>query len=511
LPFPAAAPRTRRTPRPYQLRGLGQLREKAEAGKRRLLCVAPTGAGKTTIAGEVIDKAKAKGLRSVFLAHRKELIDQCSKRLDDQGIEHGVIMANHPRWLPWLPVQVASVQTLSMRLDKIPPFDLYIIDEAHRSLARTYREIVAMNPKARLLGLTATPWRADGRGLGGELYEDLVVVATPAELRDLGYLVPVSGFAFDKPDLSKVKTTAGDYNENELGALMGQTQLVGNVVAQWKAHAAGLRTVVFAVHVEHSQSLARQFKEAGVRAEHLDGTTPKAERERILQGLAAGTIEVVCNVGVLTEGWDCPRVECGILARPTQSVGLYLQMVGRLLRPVCRGCGKDCDWRLPSCPACGSADLKRLARLHDHAGSVTAHGLPFDEREYSLEAAPKKKKKKKGEEEPETVRTCMARLADGGMCMALYNPAEHECCPVCGFCPEPRKIVEVEGRAVPLEELEKRAAAAKHDREKRYLEYVRLLGIAKSKGYKTGWASNAYKAQFKCWPEWMWQRRLGVA
>ncbi|MFN7130780.1 MAG: DEAD/DEAH box helicase [Myxococcales bacterium] len=458
--------------RDYQVRAIEGIRSRIRAGKKRVLLVSPTGSGKTVTAAEVIRSAVSRGTKVVFLAHRRELINQCSAKLDSFGVEHGIIQGSHPRYRPWEPVQVASVQTLRKR-ERKPEAQLIVVDEAHHARAATYERIFAAYPQAPILGLTATPWRTDGKGLG-DLFEDVVVAATPAELVEQGHLVPCDGYAFDAPDLSKVKVTAGDYDEGELGELMSGTKLVGNIVQQWLAHAGGVRTVVFAVHVAHSKQLVEQFRASGVAAEHVDGEMPVEEREAILARLKSGETRVVSNCQILTEGWDLPELGCVIMARPTKSVGLYLQCVGRGLRP---------------------APGKLVARLHDHAGCAFEHGLPTDDRDYSLEGSPVKKRGAKGAPAP-SVRTCER-------CFALYPPAL-EACPRCGLSNAKRltQVIEVEGTAIPLSEV--KTYVKTDERSKRNL-YMHLLRTAQEKGRKLGWAWHVYKDKFNEPPprEWL--------
>src|SRR4051812_17763633 len=189
--------------RDYQSVALDAIRAKLRSAVRSVLLVAPTGSGKTTIAAEMIRGAVARQGAVLFLAHRKELIDQCSARLDGVGVEHGVIMAGHRRVAPGCPVQVASIPTLVKRLDRLPRATLIVVDEAHHARAGTYGSVLGSYPGVPVIGLTATPWRLDNRGLG-ELFEDLVVASTPRELIAAGHLVPFTGFAYDIPDLKGI-------------------------------------------------------------------------------------------------------------------------------------------------------------------------------------------------------------------------------------------------------------------------------------------------------------------
>lgn len=457
--------------RDYQSGALDALRAKVAAGIRRLLLVAPTGSGKTTIAAEMIHGACARQGAVLFLAHRKELIDQCSQRLDGVGVDHGVIMAGHRRVAPGCPVQIASIPTLVRRLDQLPRATLVVVDEAHHARAGTYSAILDRYPGVPVIGLTATPWRLDNKGLG-ELFEETVVASTPAALIAAGHLVPFTGYAYDIPALRDVKRTGADYNQHGLELVMGRSQLAGNVVEQWITHCPGRRTVVFAVSVSHSRDLVARFRAAGVRAEHLDGTTPAPLRASILARLADGSLDVVSNVNVLTEGWDLPELEVCVLARPTLSVGLYLQMVGRVMRPT---------------------SGKSVARIHDHAGCILRHGLPDDERSYELTGDPRRTAEKF---KLPPIRTCQE-------CFAVY-PAARSVCPVCGMrnpVGQRAPIAEVAGEAIPIEQL--RADPLREHRE-RVAFLDRYMKIAAESGRKPGWAAWKYKDRYGEWPPAGW-------
>jgi superfamily II DNA or RNA helicase len=214
-----------------------------------------------------------------------------------------------------------------------PPADLVVVDEAHHVLAQSYKRILEIYPRAIVLGLTATPCRGDGRGLGNA-FDVLIEAASVGDLVEQKYLVPTVVYAPVRPDLTGIQVKRGDYVEEQLAARMNTAQLVGDIVEHWHRLAGPRRTVVFATGVGHSRHIRDEFRRAGVLAEHLDGSTPTDERDRILAQLAAGQIDVVTNAMVLTEGWDSPSVSCLVLARPTKSLGLYRQMVGRVLRPA---------------------------------------------------------------------------------------------------------------------------------------------------------------------------------
>lgn len=443
--------------RPYQVEAVERVRALVRRGTRRILLVLATGGGKTSVASELIRQVVARGNRALFVAHRRELITQAYQRLLDFGLptdQVGVIMASDPRRRPGALVQVASIDTLRNRPK--PRADLVIRDEAHRALAKTDRELAEHYPKAVLVGLTATPYRADGKGLG-DAYDELVVVASPRELIAQGFLVEPRVFtvpASALPDLSRVQVRAGDYDQKALESAVDQKAIVGNIVEHWRKHADGVRTIVFATSVAHSKHIAERFREAGVAAEHLDGETPAEERDGILGRLGTGQTLVVSNVNVCTEGWDQPAVKCAILARPTKSTGLYLQMAGRILRPY----------------------QSQQAIILDHAGCVMEHGLPQDERQFSLEGTKKKRAGAAGEAPAKTCPECFAVLA-----------LSIRVCPECGtVLSQPREDVE----ETPDELVEVTVD------DVRRLEWQRLTALAALRGYKEGWAFHRFREKF---------------
>lgn len=348
--------------RAYQDDAVAKLRDNFRNGLRAQLLVMPTGAGKTATASKIIAAALRKGNRILFLAHRKELIDQCSKTLDEFGVDHGIIKGKHWRNRPDLPVQVASVQTLIRRAR--PDAHVVILDEAHRALNATNTTIVGWYPDALKLGLTATPWRLDGRGLGA-LYQAIVAPITMQEAIDARYLLPLRIYEPERPDLKGLARTGGDYNQKQLGKRLKENpKRIGNIVQHWKDLGEGQRTVVFAVNVADSREIVRQFVEAGIAAEHLDGDTNETDRDAILARLASGATQVVSNVDVLVEGYDLPSLGCVVLAKPTLSLTRFLQMVGRGMRPY---------------------GEQRYCIVLDHAGCVHRHRDPTEDRHWSLE------------------------------------------------------------------------------------------------------------------------------
>jgi DNA repair protein RadD len=296
--------------RPYQHDVIAEVEAAVAAGQRRIIVVAPTGSGKTVVAAEIIRRELARGRSSLFLAHRREIIAQTSERLTEHGMPlgvHGVILAGRDAELrPQALVQVASIDTLlarAIRRDamRLPQAAIVIFDEAHRVRGRTRERLLKQYPDAILIGLTATPCRADGRGLGN-LFEVMLVGPQVSELTKIGALVPAKVYGPVRSDVTKgVGTSQGDYVISQLSRRMNTDVLVGDIVRDWLAHGEGRPTVVFAVDIAHSVNIRNQFVGAGVPAEHLDCNTPTEQRAQILRRLAAGEIKVVSNAMVLTE------------------------------------------------------------------------------------------------------------------------------------------------------------------------------------------------------------------
>jgi DNA repair protein RadD len=346
--------------RDCQLDSVDRLRDSVRDGNRAILLGAVTGFGKTVVAAHVIRSAVEKGKSVLFLAHRQELVYQCSEKLRKFEVPHGIIMAGElPTWS--CSVQVASKDTLyarafrSKKID-LPPADLVIPDEAHRSMSKTWLRLLNhyRDAGSTVIGLTATPARGDGRGLG-EFYQDIVYGASYGELISLGFLVPTRVFAPYRPNLKGISITNGDYNQTELGKRMDKAVLVGDIYENWAGVAYDRPTILFASSVDHSLHCREMFRKHGVRTEHVDGKTPDDERKDIFRRFMNGDIQVLCNMGICVEGIDLPLASCCVLARPTRSIVLYKQMVGRTMRP-----------------AEGKAD----AIVLDHAGAVFMHGFP---------------------------------------------------------------------------------------------------------------------------------------
>jgi DNA repair protein RadD len=491
--------------RPYQSAGIDRTRFAVNsllaAGRPpRVLITGPCGCGKGTVISTLQSLALRRGNRSISITHREELVLDLAERITREvGRRPGVILAGATPD-PTNPVQVASIQTLARR-DK-PPADLVNIDEAHRGAADSYVDVIEYYPKATIIGLTASPCRLSGRALG-DVFEELVELVKPAQLVEEGFLVPVTGFAYDAPDLRGVRRAAGDYAVGELAALMGSQRLRGNVVEQYLRHAAGTRAIVFSVNVEHSKALAAEFRSAGVRAQHLDGETPRDQRKVAFAAFASGAIEVLCNVQLFTEGVDLPAIETVILARPTLSLAMAIQMIGRGRRPLPCECGLIPHWRNATC-TCGRPVLKRSVRIHDHAGVIFQHGLPDEPRVWTLKGDYRPGTGKKSE--PSTaLRTCR-------QCFAIYL-ADRDDCPMCGHRNPAKKRVtrNASGVAVAIANLERKAEPPPSDANQMKRYFLYCLGIEREKKHKRLYAEMRFMGTYKHWPKLAKQWRAEFA
>jgi superfamily II DNA or RNA helicase len=440
---------------------------------KRIILVAPTGAGKTVIASAIIKEFVRSYREVLVLAHRREIIGQTSKKLRDLGISHGIIQAGSPS-TPMASVQVASIATLwhrAIRSDRmeLPPAKLVVIDECHHAPARSYRKIIDAYPDTIILGLTATPCRGDGRGLGG-IFETIIECPQVAELIEQGYLVKTRVYAPSTPDLTGVRVQAGDYVESQLAECMDRQKLIADIVGTWHKYGEGRKTVCFATGVGHSVHLRDEFIKSGVRAEHIDGGTPKAERDDTLARLAAGDITLVTNCMVLTEGWDMPEVGTCILARPTKKMGLFRQMIGRVLRP---------------------APSKADAIILDHSGAVFKHGLPEDRVDWflspDLHAGSPDHAARGG--------PGGAKLLDCSQCGTLREGGKP--CPHCGFLPVRKPdLVMVKDGELALVDNGKAGKAEPNV----HAWHAMLVAIGLENGYKPGWAAYKFKEKFGNWP-----------
>lgn len=447
--------------RDYQQTAVDQIRDAFRRGVKNVLFQGPTGMGKTVLFSYIAKSAAAMGKRVCIIVHRHELLTQTVAKLG--RVETGVICNGYTPYAT-RQIQVASIQSLVNRMHRYDNFDLMIFDEAHHAVSNQWRKVVDNYTSAKILGVTATPMRADGRGLG-EIFHELIPGPDVSWLTERGYLSPVEAYAPSTIDVSGVHTSHGDYQRAELAVACDTPTITGDAIKHYRTHADGLPVIAFCVSVKHAQHVAEQFRAAGYMARKIDGANSDTERKGMLAGLAHGDIDVLTSCDLISEGVDVPVVSCGIMLRPTKSLGLALQQMGRVLRP---------------------APNKDKAIILDHAGLCLRHGLPDTPREWSLEGAEKCEK-------ADAAKRALKRCPE---CFALH-PARPSC-PSCGH------VYQVEGRDVDQRDgdLVKITGPIILPPKKKVDEEVRkarsedeLRKIAESRGYKQGWVDHILRSR----------------
>lgn len=459
------------TLRPYQQTAVDALRASFAAGRRAPLFVLPTGGGKTFVFSYIAQNAVERGRRVGILVHRRELLLQASASLSALGVNHGLIAPGFPRTQH--PVQIASVQTLARRSAQ-QQFDLLIVDEAHHCTAGTWRAIIESQPTARLLGVTATPIRSDGQGLD-EVFDDIIVGPSMQELIELGYLT--KSVVYAPPvgiDLTGIRKRGGDFDRGQVAERVDKPSITGDVCAHYRKLAGGLPAIAFCASVAHAEHVAAEFRAHGFKARSVDGGMDHAERAAAIAALGNGDIHVLTSCDIISEGTDVPVVAAAILLRPTQSLGLYIQQVGRVLRP---------------------APGKSRSVILDHVGNCLRHGLPDQEIEWTLQGTAGSGGSKSANDNVPTVRQCEN-------CYFCYQPTQ-PACPSCGHVQQ-TKVREIKATDGELIELDAARAAELKRQQQREVSQARTLEdlqeVARRRGYSVHWARHVFNAR---------QRRYG--
>ena len=382
--------------RDYQVEAITNVKKSFLNDAKSVLLTLPTGAGKTVIFSQITKLAKSKGSNVLILVHRKELIDQAGDKLTKANVKYGIIAAGHK------PidsnVQVASVQTLINRLNNVWIPSIIIIDEAHHAVASSWQKVFNHYKDTLKLGVTATPMRMTGAGLG-EVFDDLIVGSTIPELVELGHLAKHEVYAPpNKLNLDKIRTIRGDFNKKEVEDELDKVDIVGDAVDNYRKLGQNKPAIAFCISVKHGQYVTNKFKEAGYIAELITGSMKSDDRKTLVDNFKTGKVQILVSIDVVSEGFDVENCSVAILLRPTQSEGLYIQQVGRVLRP----------------------EPNKTAIVLDHVGNTKRHGFVDDIREFDLHQ--KAKSKRKGEIAP-AVQTCE-------QCFAVFKP--QPICPVCG-------------------------------------------------------------------------------
>ncbi len=459
--------------RPHQAQSLDGLRDALRTGARRVVLQAPTGFGKTVVGAHIVAGVRQRSKRITFAVPSLGLVDQTVERLCENGLDLadiGVIQSDHPLKRPHAPIQVATAQTLTRR--ELPITDVVVVDEAHLRFD-VYDRWMAESPEKIFVGLTATPW---AKGMG-RTWQRLVKSISLMELIRQGYLSPFRVFAPSHPDLTGVKTIAGDFHEGQLAERMNKPQLVADVVSTWIDKGEERPTLCFATGVKHARAIRDRFAEFGVGVAYVDADTPRTERDAIGRSLAAGHVKVVVNIGTLTTGidWD---VRCISLARPTKSEILFVQMIGRGLR---------------------TADGKSDLLIFDHSDTHQRLGFVTDIDHDELDdGTPKKSVAGKAREKETPLPSCCPS------CVALM-PVGERVCGECGHVMPVREPVSVEdgtltefkGKGKPKRKKDALAELPKAE------VYAQLLFVQAERGRSSGWVAHAYREIYDVWPRGM--------
>lgn len=437
---------------------IDRVRDAFKRGKRAVLMQMATGAGKTYTSAFIMKGAAAKGNKTLFLCNRRELIEQTVKAFENIDVQAGVIAAGvKPNWN--LPVQVGSIDTLRVRMDDTFYYpDLVIWDECRGIAAASWSKIRKHYDTAYHIGLDATPKRLDRKFLS-PYFEEMICGLTIQQLIDIGALVPPRVYApREKVDLSGVTMRGGDFDAGQLADVMAKSAITGDIVRHYQRLGVNRQGLIFCPTIAYSEMIAKLFTESGVPAQHLDGNTPKEVRKKIVQQYRDGQLLMLSNVALFTAGFDVPNVSYIADASPTMSLSNYMQRAGRGARP---------------------AEGKQYYVLSDHAGNSFRHGLPHEDREWTLDAPPKRNKKSISVAPVKQCENCYACL-----------PVQVK---VCTYCDHEFPVVERETKTDDGELVEAFILPKLNGDELRLaIENARapadLYMLAKRQGYKAGWA-----------------------
>lgn len=451
--------------RPYQQKLIGGTRDAMLAGHRSILLVAPTGSGKTVMFSHFTASAVAKRKRVLILAHREELLDQISATLSQFSVPHSFI-ASARHYDHRFPVQVGSVFTVLNRLHKIMRPDFVICDEAHHCAAQTSWGRVIKQLNTWTIGVTASPCRLSGEPLG-DVFSHMIVGPSVRELIESGSLCKYRYFAPPSVvSMDDVQIRMGDFVKSQSLAAVDKPQITGDAIREYLKLAAGKRVAVFCISIEHAQNVARQFAAAGIPSASIDGKMHPHDRRRRVADFRSGLVKVVTNCNIITEGFDLPALEGVIQLRPTASTSLYLQIVGRSLRPFP---GKD------------------SAIILDHVGNLSRHGMPCEPREWSLTAAIRAKKN--AADSSESIKICP-------MCFAA-QPAGFPSCIYCNHVFESKKrdIEQVEGELTEIDPLAARRQRKTEQALSQTEEDLYRLGVARGYKHARRWAHHVFQSR----------------
>ena len=427
---------------------INNVRNSYRHGKRSPCIVLPCGGGKSIIVAEMAKRTTDNGKRVLFIVHRKELCDQIRNTFSRWGVDMELC-------------EIGMVQTVCRHLDKVPAPSLIITDENHHSKANSYMKIYKAFPNAYRIGVTATPVRLDGSGLK-DVNDDIIIGVSAKWLIDHKYLSPYEYFAPKLFDIESenVDENNGDYSGDDVGKKMITKRIFGDVIGHYRQLADGKQTICYCPSIKMSTVMAENFIENGITAAHIDGETPKNERDAIIEKFRKGEIKILCNVDLISEGFDVPDCECAILLRPTKSLTLYIQQSMRCMR----------------------YKPNKTAVIIDHVGNYVRFGLPDSDRKWTLDG---KSKKEKTVKKPVELVTCPN-------CFEVFRKYDDEkklvrICPHCNYVlPIPKKHEIQEIRETALQKITD--FVVNYDSPQECGSYQELIEYAKNHHYKKGWA-----------------------
>lgn len=433
----------------YQKQLVQQARSELAHGKQSILIQSPAGSGKSVIIAEIARLTVSKGGYVLFMVHRKELVEQITDSFKDNDVNlsHCTIM---------------TVGKIKNRLDKLPKPSLIITDETHHSLAKTYRDIYKHYPDVPRIGFTATPWRMNGKGFH-DVYDSMVVGPSVKWLISNKYLAPFKYYSVNLVNSDKLKkSNTGDYTNKSMDEAVGKT-IFGDVINTYKKVANGQQAIVYAHSVEYSQIVADSFNQAGISARHVDAKTSSTKRKKIMTDFKAGKIKIICNVDLISEGFNVPDCSTVILLRPTASLVLFVQQSMRSMR----------------------YKPGKVATIIDHVANYSRFGLPDDDFDWTLDDREKKRNGRK--DDAPAIKTCEK-------CFRVV-PAQSKICPFCGFEFEVEATEMKEDKQAKIEKIGEFKMVADYKNVKYGKMKVSdadnvedLYKIAKARGYKPGWA-----------------------
>lgn len=428
--------------RKYQNDVISGVKQAYKNGKKAPCIVLPCGGGKSVIVAEIAKRTTDKGNRVLFIVHRKELCDQIRRTFCQWGVNMNLCL-------------IGMVQTICRRLNKIDYPALIITDENHHSKATSYRRIYDAFPKAHRVGVTATPVRLDGSGLK-DVNDQLVVGVDAKWLIQNHFLAPYDYFAPTLVDLEAVRVVKGDFDTKQTEEIMMKRAVFGNVIKNYQQFADKKQAICYCTTIKHSLEMEKAFNQAGIIARHIDGTTSKAERDKIIEMFRNHQIDILCNVDLISEGFDVPDCECAILLRPTKSLTLYIQQSMRCMR----------------------YKPNKRAVIIDHVGNYARFGLPDEHREWTLDG---KTKRKQANQNPEVKIKCCPK------CFQVFVPSDDiKACPFCGYLFPVKQRKEIEQKEAVLKKIEN--FTLNYDSPDDCNSYQELIAYGKRKGYKPGWA-----------------------